>query len=117
VVAQDYRAPTYLGDIPHLWVGSDFARSFIDMLAYEREEDDALVLGAGIPDSWLDRGVRVRGLRTMYGALNFSARRIGRHVVVEIGGVRVPKGGIVVMLAGTRERVIRHLPATVDLTK
>jgi hypothetical protein len=117
VVAQDYRAPTYLGDIPHLWVGSDFARSFIDMLAYEREEDDALVLGAGIPDSWLDRGVRVRGLRTIYGPLNFSARRIGKRVVVEIGGVRVPKGGIVVMLAGFRERVIRHLPATVDLTK
>jgi hypothetical protein len=110
VVAQDYRAPTYLGDIPHLWVGSDFVRSFIDMLAYEREEDDALVLGAGIPDSWLDRGVRVRALRTIYGPLNFSARRVGGRVVVNINGVRVPRGGIVLMLAG-KQLVIRRLPA------
>jgi hypothetical protein len=117
VVAQDYRAPTYLGDIPHLWVGSDFARSFIDMLAYEREEDDALVLGAGIPDSWLDRGVRVRGLRTIYGPLSFSARRTHGRVVVTISGVRVPKGGIVVMLPGFRERVVRHLPARIELTR
>jgi hypothetical protein len=117
VVAQDYRAPTYLGDIPHLWVGSDFARSFIDMLAYEREEDDALVLGAGIPDSWLDRGVHVRELRTIYGPLSFSAQRKDGRVMVTISGVRVPKGGIVVMLPGTREQVVRHLPSRIELTR
>src|SRR5258706_309447 len=111
VVAQDYRAPTYLGDIPHLWVGSDFVRSFIDMIAYEREEDDALVLGAGIPSSWLDKGVRVHGLRTIYGPLDFSARREGGRVIVKISSVRVPKGGIVLRLQGARERVIRKLPA------
>ena len=117
VVAQDYRAPTYLGDIPHLWVGSDFVRSFIDMLVYEREEDDALVIGAGIPDAWLDKGVRVRGLRTIHGPLDFSAQRSGKHIVVEISGVRVPKGGIVLRLPGTRERLIRRLPARIDLAQ
>ena len=115
VIAQDYRAPTYLGDIPHLWVGSDFVRSFIDMLAYERESDDALVLGAGIPSSWLDRGVRVRGLRTIYGPLNFSARRSGNRIVVNISGVRVPRGGIVLMLPNVGERVVRKLPAVLEL--
>jgi hypothetical protein len=117
VAAQDYRSPTYLGDIPHLWVGSDFARSFLDMLAYERESDDALVLGAGIPSSWLDRGVRVRGLRTIYGPLNFSARRDGKRIVVHISGVRVPRGGIVLQLPGVGERVVRQIPATLDLTR
>jgi len=114
VAAQDYRSPTYLGDIPHLWVGSDFVRSFIDMIAYEREEDDALVLGAGIPDSWLDRGVRIRGLRTNYGRLNFSTQRKGGRVVVTISGVKVPRGGIVLKLPG-KERIIRKLPATIEL--
>ncbi|HEV7486845.1 MAG TPA: discoidin domain-containing protein [Thermoanaerobaculia bacterium] len=117
VAAQDYRSPTYLGDIPHLWVGSDFARSFIDMLAYERESDDALVLGAGIPSSWLDRGVRVRGLRTIYGPLNFSARRDGKRIVVNISGVRVPRGGIVLQLPGVGERIVRKLPAALDFTR
>jgi len=115
VIAQDYRAPTYLGDIPHLWVGSDFVRSFIDMIAYQREEDDALVLGAGIPSSWLDRGVRVRGLRTIYGPLTFSARHDGKRIVVNISGVRVPRGGILLQLPGVGERVVRHLPATIEL--
>jgi len=117
VAAQDYRSPTYLGDIPHLWVGSDFARSFIDMLAYERESDDALVLGAGIPASWLDDGVRVRGLRTIYGPLSFSARRSGKRIVVHISGIRVPKGGIVVQLPGVGERIVRKLPSTLELTR
>jgi hypothetical protein len=117
VVAQEYRAPTYLGDIPHLWVGSDFVRSFIDMLAYERESDNALVLGAGIPSSWLERGVRVRGLRTIYGPLNFSARRKGKRIVVSISGVRVPRGGIAVQLPGVGERVVRKLPATLEFTR
>jgi hypothetical protein len=117
VAAQDYRSATYLGDIPHLWVGSDFARSFIDMLAYEREFDDALVLGAGIPSSWLDRGVRVRGLRTIYGPLNFSARRSGKRIIVHISGVRVPRGGIVLQLPGFRERVVRQLPAMLEMNR
>lgn len=117
VAAQDYRAPTYLGDIPHLWVGSDFVRSFIDMLAYERESDGALVLGAGIPSSWLDRGVRVRALRSIYGPLNFSAQRDGERIVVKISGVRVPKGGIVLQLPGVGEQLVRHLPATLKLKR
>jgi len=117
VAAQNYRSPTYLGDIPHLWVGSDFARSFIDMLAYERESDDALVLGAGVPASWLDDGVRVRGLRTIYGPLNFSARRDGKRIGVSISGVRVPRGGIVLQLPGVGERVVRKLPVTLELTR
>jgi len=117
VIAQDYRAPTYLGDIPHLWVGSDFVRSFIDMLAYERESDDALVLGAGIPSSWLDQGVRIRGLRTIYGPLNFSVKRKGKRIIVNISGVRVPRGGVLLQLSGVGERIIKLLPASVELTR
>src|SRR6185436_3465685 len=52
VVFKEERANRFLGDLPHTWVGSDFVRSVIDLLAYERESDDALVLGAGVPASW-----------------------------------------------------------------
>src|SRR6185503_57595 len=58
-VQRDYRAPRFLGDLPHGWVGSDFIRSLLDLFAFEREAsasgDRALVLGAGIPPSWLER--------------------------------------------------------------
>jgi len=112
VVANDYRSPSYVGDIPHLWVGTDFVRSFVDMLAYERESDQSLVLGAGIPASWLERGVRVRGLRTIYGPLDFSAKRDGARIVVHVAGERVPAGGIVLMLPGEEAKVIRKVPAS-----
>ncbi|HEX3108348.1 MAG TPA: discoidin domain-containing protein [Thermoanaerobaculia bacterium] len=112
VVAQDYRSPTYVGDIPHLWVGSDFVRSFIDMLAYERESDQSLVLGAGIPEAWLKDGVSVRGLRTIYGPLTFSAK----GDVVRVSGVQVPPGGVVLMLPDRETKVIRSVPATVTLS-
>ena len=53
VVFKDLRAPNFLGDLPHTWVGSDFIRSFLDLLAYERDSDQALVLAAGVPDAWI----------------------------------------------------------------
>ena len=53
VVYRDLRAPNFLGDLPHTWVASDFIRSFLDLLAYERDSDQALVLAAGVPDDWI----------------------------------------------------------------
>ncbi|HEX7880213.1 MAG TPA: coagulation factor 5/8 type domain-containing protein, partial [Candidatus Eisenbacteria bacterium] len=44
----------FIGDLPHTWVGSDFIRSVLDMFVYVREDDQALVVGAGIPTAWLD---------------------------------------------------------------
>ena len=114
VVAREPRKPFFLGDVPHAWVASDYVRSVLDMFAYERESDKALVIGAGIPDAWLDgEGVSVRGLRTSYGLLDYSiSRRDGLLHVVVGSGLRLPEGGIVVVRAdGLPERRIRKLPA------
>jgi F5/8 type C domain len=105
VVWKDERAPHFLGDLPHTWVGSDFVRSVLDMLAYERESDDALVLGAGAPPAWLDGpGIVVRGLRTRYGPLDFTAKRTGDGYETRVSGVRRPRGGIVLALPGVTPR-------------
>ncbi len=103
------RSPRTLGDLPHTWVGSDFVRSVLDMLAYERGADSSLVVAAGVPWSWIapdtarsgrvrtDSGVRVEDLRTIYGPLRYVLRARGDTVEVRIGGaLRVPPGGIVV---------------------
>jgi hypothetical protein len=97
VVSRDQRAPRFLGDLPHGWVASDYVRSVLEMLAYERESDDALVLGAGVPPSWLrGSGVQVQGLRTRWGQLALTMRAEEDSVVVMIGpGLHVPPGGIV----------------------
>jgi hypothetical protein len=133
VVAEGYRDPVYLGDIPHMWVASDYVRSFLDMLAYEREEDEALVVCAGVPETWLEQGIRIQRLHTFWGTLDLAVRRDGSRVVTRIGeGLRVPPGGIVLALPGTARTatvngraasiaegrvIVREVPAEVVFTR
>jgi hypothetical protein len=99
VVYRDPKTPKFIGDMPHTWVGSDYIRSFLDMLAFERESDSSLVIGAGVRDDWVkqDPGVRVANLSTQYGPLNYDMRASGNIVTVNLrAGIRMPPGGIVV---------------------
>ena len=109
VVWRDPRAEKFIGDMPHGWVGSDYIRSLLDFFAYERPEDDALVLGAGVPADWLAApGVSVRGLRTRWGRLDLTMREDADGVRVTVGGdLRVPRGGLAIRppLGGVPRRV------------
>lgn len=99
VVFNDPRKPSFIGDMPHTWVGSDYMRSFLDMFAFERESDSSLVLAAGLKDEWLREapGVRVTNLSTHYGPLSYDARAYGTTVTLNLKpGLRLPPGGIVV---------------------
>jgi hypothetical protein len=137
VVWHDRDTPKFIGDMPHTWVGSDYIRSVLDMFAYDRASDSALVVGAGIAERWVREapGVRVRALGTPYGPIDFDIRATGKALVAHLGGrVRVPPGGIAfrspvdarivsarvdgstVSPSSNGEVVIRHLPATINLT-
>ena len=100
VVWRDPRAPRFIGDMPHTWVGSDFIRSVLDMFAYEREFDSSLVVGAGVPEAWAraDSGVVVRALATPFGRLDLTVRSVAAdRARVRVGGaLRPPPGGVVV---------------------
>lgn len=99
VVWHDPRAGKFIGDLPHTWVGSDYIRSLLDLLAYEREEDAALVVGAGITAAWARApgGVRAQGLRTRWGRLDLVVSAEGEVARVSLGGDLVlPPGGIAV---------------------
>jgi hypothetical protein len=99
VVYHDPKTPKFIGDMPHTWVGSDYIRSFLDMLAFERESDSSLVIGAGVKDEWVreDPGVRVSNLNTAYGPLTYDMRASGNTVILNLrAGIKLPPGGIVV---------------------
>jgi hypothetical protein len=82
--------------MPHAWVESDYIRSVLDLFAYERVRDAALVLGAGVPAAWLTEGVGIAGLRTPYGLLAYSMNEHDARMAVDIAaGPRVPPGGFV----------------------
>ncbi len=69
------------------------------MLAYERESDSSLVIGAGVRDEWVKEppGIKVSNLSTEYGPLNFDMSGLGKIVTINLrAGIRMPPGGIVV---------------------
>lgn len=117
VVWKDPRAPHFIGDLPHTWVGSDFVRSVLDMIAYERESDSSLVVAAGIPGRWIrdPKGVRVQGLRTAYGALDLSLLGGPTGMAADLSGkLRIPPGGLRLSLplpAGRHEAMVNGNPA------
>jgi hypothetical protein len=103
VVGRDARQPRFVGDLPHGWVASDFVRAALDLFAYERERDEALVLAAGVPAGWLEGpGVAVKELRTPYGRLTYSLRKDENgDVVLDVaGGLQTPPGGLVLTWPG-----------------
>jgi len=132
VVGREPRAPRFVGDMPHAWVGADFIRSVLDLFAWERPEDGALVLAAGIPAGWLrgGSGVAVRRLRTPHGLLDYTLRMEKRGLLFSVTGPAMPPGGLAlrppldaaprrVTVNGTvvpfsgQEVVIRKVPAEV----
>jgi hypothetical protein len=96
VVSRTPRKPFFLGDLPHAWVESDYVRSALDLFAYARDRDDALVLAAGIPSSWLaGDGIAVVGLRTPYGRLGYALQQRGGRLRLRIDAGATPPGGFV----------------------
>jgi hypothetical protein len=108
VVGRVEREPRFIGDMPHAWISSDYIRSALDLLAYERDHDGALVLAAGIPAEWLAAGpIGIEGLGTAHGRLSYQLKRTADgslHLAVE-PGLRPPPGGLWLAWAGRLHRV------------
>jgi len=95
VVHGDLRTPSYIGDMPHIWVGAELINSIRDVLVYE--DRGRLVLAAGVPDSWLAQGVSVRNLQTWWGAISYDLKRQNDgQVVLELRCSKQPTNGFVV---------------------
>ncbi len=109
---RDAKAPQFIGDMPHTWVGCIFVHALRTMLVYERDTDRALVVGAGITSKWVERGVTARRLPTTSGILSFTMRADGDDAVrVRLSGdVAVPIGGVVIV--SPYDRALRRV--TVD---
>jgi len=93
------RSPGHLGDVPHTWIASEYMLAFASLFAYERQTDDALIIGAGLDAQWLAArgGISVRGLPTWHGLLDLAMQRDWNgSLLIELGGdLRLPRGGFV----------------------
>jgi hypothetical protein len=102
VVGRDPRTPRFVGDMPHAWIASDFIRAALDLFAYERSDDHALVLAGGVPAAWLEGdGIRLSGLHTPFGRVSYSLREAKGRLRLHVdGSIRLPPGGLVVTWPG-----------------
>jgi hypothetical protein len=74
---RDHKAPAHVGDLPHTWIAAEYVLAVRSLFAYERDTDRSLVLAAGLAPEWIEgSGVRVNGMRTAYGTLSYSLRRV-----------------------------------------
>jgi hypothetical protein len=96
----DPKGPSFIGDMPHSWISAEYILAIRSLFAYEREEDQALVLAAGIHTNWLsDTGaVVVEDLPTHYGKLHYTLHTAGPGTLrLSLSGdLALPSGGIVV---------------------
>lgn len=98
VVRKGYRTSGFIGDMPHTWVGSDFINSFRSMFVYEDELNQALVIGAGLYQDWVDdpNGISVMNLPTYYGDLNYRIKKSNQEYIVNLwGSVHLPDGNLI----------------------
>ena len=93
VVLSNPRLGTYIGDMPHTWIGADLVTGIRNMLLYECA--DRLVLLAGTPESWVTdgTGVRLENMPTYFGTVNLLAMEQDGKLRVELRSkINVPKG-------------------------
>lgn len=90
------RAPSYIGDMPHTWVGSGYISAIRSLFAYE--EGDRLILAAGIDPAWIHEGITVRQLPTLFGTIAYDIRNVDGRIRIHIRGRAAPPGGFTVRL-------------------
>jgi hypothetical protein len=84
VVQSRLRYPIYLGDMPHTWIGAEYARALFGMLM--REEGGRLMLLPGTPPSWVEgEGLAVTELPTAFGKLTMTAKSTDGALRVTLG--------------------------------
>ena len=95
VIPANPSAPMYVGDMPHSWIGAIYINALRNMFVYE--ENDTLILGAGIDEKWLARaeGMSVRDLPVYSGKISYSVRKEGDVLRIKVSGTATPPKGFV----------------------
>ncbi len=84
VVYSNERLGSYIGDMPHTWVGSGFVHAALSMVFVD--QGDQLRLFVATPRHWLENdGITLRDVPTHFGPLDLDAKINGKTLNVAIG--------------------------------
>lgn len=87
---------------PHGWTAAELFLLLRDCLA--REVDETLVIGSGIPETWMTKPFSVKNLPTYFGRASFAYDPAKRTLTASVE--RLPKGGVRSELPGSVQVVI-----------
>lgn len=67
-----------IGDMPHSWIGAEYARAFRSFYVYEERKNSQMVIASGLPVSWLasKEGASIRRVSTEQGTLSFTLQTL-----------------------------------------
>jgi hypothetical protein len=114
VVWSPLRAPQYIGDMPHTWIGAEFATAIRRMLL--RENGDTLELFRWAPDHWWDGdGIMLRRCPTAFGPIDLRARRKKSRATIELSaaGPHSPRR-VTLRFPGAQRAHVDGKPCAVD---
>jgi hypothetical protein len=113
VVWGNPRAPEYIGDMPHTWIGAEFATAVRRMLL--RENGTTLELLRAVPDAWWEgEGITLRELPTTFGTANLRAVRDAAGVTVDLDLAGPAPERITVRYPGARGAFADGTPCPVE---
>lgn len=102
VVWGNPRVAEYIGDMPHTWIGAEFATAIRRMLL--RENGGTLELFRAVPETWWEgEGIALYELPTGFGTAHLTARRSASQVVVDLSLAGPPPERITVRYPGARQ--------------
>lgn len=109
----DPRVAEYIGDMPHTWIGAEFATVIRRMLV--RENGDILELLRAVPEAWwAGDGIALRELPTCFGMLNLTARRDSARVTVELSLSGKPPAAITLRYPGAKRAEADGKPCAIE---
>jgi len=112
VVWGEVRSPEYIGDMPHTWIGAEFATAIRRMLL--REDGETLELFRAVPDNWWRRGgITLHDLPTAFGIVNLTARRRRSKVTVELALTGPAPGRITFRYPGAKRALADERPCEI----
>jgi hypothetical protein len=113
VVWSDVRVPDYVGDMPHTWIGAEFATAIRLMLI--RENGTELQLFRATPESWWrDKGIRLRHVPTAFGLVRVTAKRQRSRAIVELDLTGPSPERVTVRYPGARRALADGAPCAID---
>jgi hypothetical protein len=113
VVWSDMRAPDYVGDMPHTWIGAEFSCAVRLMLL--RENGPTLELFRAAPDGWwAGEGITLNDLPTAFGVANLRARRGRRSATVDLSLTGPPPERILVRYPGAKSARADGRPSGIE---